>query len=110
MEVSIDIDLLAAPSTAVGQISGKLDLLALPHIGETLSFMFNKTDAVFPIGSGFSGLLKVENVIYPVDRGFPPIVGLEPIQATSGEHAQSIARYLEDAFGLNFDPYDSRTA
>lgn len=97
MLVEIDASLLTE-SSAVGRVSGPLEFMHLPRVGETVSLSRVMAD-------GFSGHLVVEHVIYLPNSGSNPLLSLSDIVASSEGAAKLLGAALTKEYGLFFEPY-----
>lgn len=99
MLAEVDISLLTA-TAAIGRVSGPLEFIFLPRVGETVSLC----QAVDPT-AGFSGHLVVEHVIHTPNLHANPMLSLSDIIASSAAGAKSIGVALGEKYGLFFEPY-----
>lgn len=98
MLVEIDISLFTENS-AVGRVSGKLELACLPRIGETVSF-----SRVAATG-GFGGHVVVEHVVHSADSSFAPLLSLSDVVAGDENTAKELGTAFAACYGLFFDPF-----
>ena len=105
VRVYVDFSIFLS-TTAAGVVSGFLDSPTLPRVGETISFV-SPGNEVLPVSlTGFTGLLRVEQVIHRANRGDAPItLSLESVTLDSESEVSALARLLEKGFGLNFDSH-----
>ena len=97
MKVDIDFSVFTSPSDAYGNVTGSLELCALPAVGDRVSFLFAR-DSSLP-GSSFDGFLVVTDRIFDAEQGACTI-GLEELVATSASEAEMLMKYFEAGFGL----------
>lgn len=108
IEIHIDIEISTRTGVAVGRVAGRLALAAVSTVGAAVSFVFPmRGNEVCP-----SPLLlervRVEQVIFSPQptTGTPPVLTLfEDIVASDHTEAMSIAKYLQEAFGLKFEDW-----
>ena len=101
MRVFIDISLLT-PTSAVGRISGAMDLPLLPRVGELVSL-----GQAAVLGAEFSGQLAVTHVIHrPTSSGHEPLLSLADIVSPTEALARAVGHSLEQSYGLFFEPYE----
>ncbi len=100
MQVFVDASLLT-PTSAVGRVSGRIECVELPRVGEIVSL----ARAADP-NAGFSGQLAVEHVLQSssVNEG-EPMLSLADIVAFTDGDGVSIGKALERCYGLFFEPY-----
>jgi TetR/AcrR family transcriptional repressor of bet genes len=103
VRVHVDFPVCLA-TTSAGVVSGSIDSPTLPRVGETISFL-SPRNGIPPVSlTGFTGLLKVEQVIHRANRGDEPVsLSLEPVTLESAADVSTLARFLEKGFGLEFD-------
>ena len=104
MKYPIDISVYS-PNRSVGMISGELELVTLPRIGETISFGSGKPAVPIPTVHQFSWQLRVAHVLHPANGG-RTMLALEDLNAASEVDARAIMAYLEQAFDLFADYFD----
>lgn len=97
MKVDIDFSVFTSPSDAYGNVTGSLELCALPVVGDRVSFLFAR-DSSLP-GSSFDGFLVVTDRRLDAEQGTCTI-GLEELVATSASEAEILMKYFETGFGL----------
>lgn len=98
MHIEIDVSLFAEGS-AVGRVSGKLELSCLPRIGETLSF------SRLAVTGGFNGHVVVEHVIHSADSSFAPLLSLSDIVVDDEAGAKGLGEEFARRYGLFFEPF-----
>jgi TetR/AcrR family transcriptional repressor of bet genes len=97
-------------TTSAGVVSGFIDSPTLPRVGETISFVSPQNDPLPVSLSGFTGLLKVEQVIHRANQGDEPIsLSLESVILDSASDVNALARFVERGFGLNFESHGPLT-
>ena len=100
MQVPIDVSLLT-PTSAVGRVSGPIELTALPRVGDLVSL----ERAANP-SAGFSGQLAVTDVLHVAsDKGHEPMLALSDVVSPTEEAAAFIGKALERHYGLFFETY-----
>jgi len=103
MRIDIDFSIFTSAPSAEGVISGKIEVGALPRAGEIVSFFNASGSSVFPSGAGFEPLLKVENVIHSTN-GLSAALQLQDVTLPNKQSVAAVTAYLEQGFGLSFDP------
>lgn len=101
MDVHIDFSIFASPTQAYGNVTGKLDLPALPRVGSRLSLM--PLPGATPPMPSFPGVrteLRVEAVIPMDSPDMGVVVSLETLVLENRMQAREAARYFERAFGF----------
>lgn len=98
MRIEIDVSLFTEKS-AVGRVSGKLELSYLPRIGETLSF------SRVAVTGGFSGHVVVEHVIHFADSSLAPLLSLSDIVLDDEAGAKGLGEEFALRYGLFFEPF-----
>ena len=104
--VHIDISVFA-PDSAVGVVSGAMEVATVPRVGELMSFVSLKTLRV-PSGLPVAALrLEVERVLpAPHGSGNEALVMLSDLNMANREAAMQMVAYLQDGFDLYFDEHE----
>jgi hypothetical protein len=98
---NLDFSVFVDPSTAFGNVTGNIELAAVPRIGEQISFLFPKNGVSPIILPGFQHALRVEGVIYNANSPVAAtLISLETVVLTSASDAMLLFKFLEDGFGL----------
>lgn len=106
MKTNIDFSIFSAGS-AFGKISGDVDCLVVPMVGDIIAFTFAPNNLAIPFGHNFGGHLKVtDRIIVPNRNESVLTLVLEDMVIGTQEQALNICRYLEAGFGLHVDIYD----
>ncbi|MCQ4261179.1 hypothetical protein [Stutzerimonas stutzeri] len=103
MRVDIDFSIFTSAPSAEGVISGNIEVDALPRAGEIISFFNSPNESIFPSRADFDPLLKVENVIHSAS-GRGVALQLQDVTLPNRQSVAEVAAYLEQGFGLFFDP------
>jgi len=107
MKLNLQLALFCGSTAAFGNISGEIDLPAVPQTGNTISFMFPNNDVHPVIVNGFDGLLAVIGVRFaPQSLKTAITLDLGEIMLQTREDARKVMTYLENGFGLFGDEYD----
>jgi hypothetical protein len=93
MKYSIDFSIFDSPTHAYGNVTGEIDFLSTPKIGDEITFLNNKKQRVV-------SLVAVQGANSGV------LVGLEDLVFHSRLEAETSARYLESSRGLFCVAYD----
>jgi len=101
MQAEIDISLLTETS-AVGRVSGQLEFVCLPRVGDTVSL----SQAVIE-QAGFSGHLTVEHVIHSPNSSIAPMLSLSDVVAVSEAAAKLLGATFAAKYGLFFELYEA---
>jgi hypothetical protein len=109
MRVEIDISVFIGTESAAGMVSGSIDLAVLPRVGETISFISPPKSAPYPAAFGLNSQLKVENIIHTAGTQII-LVLLADIVLPSAESVEAVASYLEQGFGLFYEPHEESTS
>lgn len=97
MKVAIDFSVFTSPDDAYGNVTGSLDLCAVPAVGDRVSFLFSR-DSTLP-GASFDGFLIVTDRRFDSRQGTCTIL-LEGLVVTSVHEAEILMKYFEAGFGL----------
>lgn len=103
MRIDIDFLIFTSAPSAEGVISGKVELNALPRIGEIVSFLASPNGHKFSAASEFNPLLKVENVIHQANSQAVTLQ-LQDVVLPNKKSVAEVTAFLEQGFGLFFDP------
>lgn len=108
MNVSVDISVLCTDGSAIGMISGDLNLVGVPPQGSLITFSKPKAGIDYIQIDGFSGRLEVQKIMFaPSTDGEPELLlMLEDITVKNGDDGRRIMKYFEDGFGLFSYEYD----
>ncbi len=101
MKIHVSLELFASPTQPFCELSGELDLIAVPAIGSGISFLF-PNNQVLPINvSGFPGILRVVDVWFtPQGLGSPVSAKLEDVVLGSRDDALAVMQFLQRGSGL----------
>jgi hypothetical protein len=108
MKIHVDLSLFCGPAGAFGNSHGELELLTVPSIGSSITFL-SPRDGVGPVVvPGFTGCVKVTDVrLAPVPSKIAGVsLSLEDLVLHSESDARKVMRYLEEGFGLFGDEYE----
>ena len=107
MKVDIDFSIYSEEEGAYGSVSGEISVNVLPHIGDTISFLFSgKNIALDPL-IGFDGMLEVTNRIISANREDRKLaLSLGDVVVPTKNDALKLMQYLESAFDLFADIYE----
>lgn len=101
MKINIQASIYTTAGAAVGQISGTLELQAVPPIGTAISFLFTNNDVASIVVPHFSGILRVIDVTFVPNALRASIsLNLEDLVLESVDDARIVMKYLEQGFGL----------
>lgn len=103
MRIDIDFSIFTSTPSAEGVISGKIEVNALPRVGEIISFYTAPNESKFPTNSSFDPLLKVESVIHNAN-GQKTALQLQDVTLPNKQSVAEVTVFLEQGFGLFFDP------
>ena len=103
MSIDIDFSIFTSAPSAEGVISGKIELNALPRIGDIVSFLASPNGHKFPAASEFNPLLNVEKVIHQVNSQAVTLQ-LQDVVLPNKASVAEVTAFLEQGFGLFFDP------
>lgn len=109
MKTSVDISILCEDGTAVGMVSGYLELVGIPPPGSTILLSEPRSGLTSLKVDGFAGRLKIERVLFrPLAEREPAVLlMLEDVTVKSAEDGRKVMKYLEEGFGLDPYEYDS---
>jgi len=93
MRCSIDFSIFDSPTHAYGNVTGEIDFLISPKIGDEVAFLNNKKQRVVSLAA-----------VAGADSVF--LVGLEDLVFHSRLEAETSASYLESSRGLFCVAYD----
>lgn len=110
MKIYVDLSVLCSggEGTAVGRVSGMLELAAVPPIG-SLVVLAHPANGIQPIAvPGFSGMMKVAEVRFePVSSSAVNVaMSLEDVTVASIEDGRKVMNFLAQGFGLSGEEYD----
>jgi hypothetical protein len=109
VKIRIDVSIFSSPIAAYGNVSGPIDLVAVPSVGNTVSFLSPKNGVPGIQVSGFSGVLKVTDVRFSPNSPTDPVsVCLEDVVTESVGAAQEVMGFLESGFDLFAVQYDQQ--
>lgn len=103
MRIDIDFPIFSSTPSPEGVISGKIEVAALPRVGEIISFYTAPNGSIFPKTSSFDPLLKVENVIHNA-TGQNTALQLQDVILPNKQSVAEVTAFLEQGFCLFFDP------
>ncbi len=104
LRLNIDFSVFA-PKGSAGVVSGAIECLALPRVGEFVILSVPK-NKVTPVQlPGFNGHLKVADVLHAAHDG-STLLALESVNLQDNAHIATLSAFLEQGFGLYFDPHD----
>jgi hypothetical protein len=108
MNVSVDISILCADGSAIGMVSGDLNLIGLPPEGALITFSEPNAGIEYVTIEGFSGRLQIKKLVFRPSAEREPslLLVLEDITVNNVGDGQKIMKYLEDGFGLYPYEYD----
>jgi hypothetical protein len=108
MNVSVDISVLCADGSAIGMISGDLNVVGVPPQGSLITFSKPNAGIDYVNIDGFSGRLEVKNIVFTPSTEREPelLLILEDITVKNGDDGRKIMKYFEDGFGLFSYEYD----
>src|SRR5207237_3969010 len=90
---------------SLGRISGPLEFLAVPHIGDVVSLIFSPEGSSAAQSGAPQLQLKVKTVIHMPGPLARVMLMLEDVVLESAEDAKLLAEYLEKGFDLFYDAY-----
>jgi len=101
MKVSVDFSVYTQEDGAFGSVSGEIDTLTPPQIGDSISFLFPQGDQTIEPSIGFSGILKVTDRVIAANRDDQHLMlALSDITLATKSDAIKVTEYLEAAFDL----------
>lgn len=101
MKVSVDFSVYTQADGAFGSVSGEIDTLIPPQIGDSISFLFSRGDQTIEPSIGFSGILKVTDRVIAANRDDQHLMlALSDITLATKSDALKVTEYLEAAFDL----------
>lgn len=101
MKVSVDFSILTLTDGALGSVTGEIETILAPQIGDSISFLFPHTDQVLDPSIGFSGVLKVTDRVIAANRADQLIMlALNDVTVATKTEALQLMGYLETAFEL----------
>ena len=108
MIVYIDFSIFIEQGEAFGYVSGELELLETPQIGDSISFSFSESESQVCPPKDFGRLMTVTNRIISVNPELkrPLALSLSDVIAKDRENAMEIAIYFEKGFGLFAEIYE----
>ena len=100
MKVNIDSSIFSREKGAFGNVTGSIELVVIPQIGDTI--IFSPPTAEAKIDSlKFNGVLKVTARIFSANSSTDEIsIALTDIMVDTEQDAAAVADYLEVGFNL----------
>lgn len=100
MRVSIDFS-LNTKEGAFGNVSGEIDVLTEPQIGDSISLLFPGCNNSIEPPAGFTGILKVTDRVIAANKNDQPLmIALNDVAVATESDALKLIEYLEAAFDL----------
>lgn len=108
MNVFVDISVLCADGSAIGMISGNINVVGIPPQGSLIIFSKPKAGIDYVQIDGFSGRLGVQKIMFVPSTEYEPELWLmlEDITVKNRDDGRRIMKYFEDGFGLFTYEYD----
>lgn len=101
MKVGVDFSVFTEEDGAFGNLSGELNLITEPQIGDSVSFIFSDKKLALDPAIGFCGILKVTDRIISANReGQQLSLALSDVVVKSKTEAQKAVQYFESVFDL----------
>ena len=100
-QVHVDISLFSK-GTAFGRISGVLDLVVIPQIGDAISFLFPKGGLAVPRSAR---LIRVIDRIISANGEDRVALSLADLTVETTSDAQHIMTFFEEAYGFFGEPF-----
>lgn len=101
MKISVDFSIYTQADGAFGSVSGEIEILTPPQIGDSISFLFPQGDQAIDPSAGFSGILKVTDRVIAANRDDQLLMlALSDITLATKSDALKVTEYLETAFDL----------
>ncbi|MGY2399976.1 hypothetical protein [Pseudomonas sp. SDO5271_S396] len=101
MKISVDFSIYTQADGVFGSVSGEIESLTPPQIGDSISFLFPQGDQAIDPSIGFSGILKVIDRVIAANRDDQLLMlALSDITLTTKSDALKLVEYLESAFDL----------
>jgi len=101
MKVSIDFSVYTQADGAFGSVSGEIDTLTPPQIGDSISFLFPQGGQTIEPSIGFNGILKIIDRVIAANRDDQKLMlTLSDITLATKSDAIKVTEYLEAAFDL----------
>lgn len=108
MKVSIDFSIFTEDLKATGSVSGSIELVAVPAVGDKVLLTSPANGVPFPF-AGFDGHLMVERRIFTANATRNAlIVLLSNLIVPTESDVLSLTEYLEKGFGFFVDIYDDK--
>lgn len=99
---------LVAQRRAFGRVSGFLEVPLIPQIGDCISLELHGINMGISHHDGLSGVFKVESRAIVSGKGIDNVVfGLESFAVDTYEDAKILMLFLESAYGLFGEVYES---
>jgi len=107
MKVSIDFSVYTDVDGAFGYVSGEIDVIESPQVGDTISFISPSSDLVIDSLLGFDGHLKVTDRVIAANRSDSRVMlALSDVGLAKKDDAVKLMAYMEKAFGLFASKYE----
>jgi len=107
MKVHVDFSVYTDEDGSFGGVSGEIEVITLPQIGDSVSFMFSSKGIVIDPEVGFRGMLDVTSrIILANHEDQKLMLTLSDVVVKTRADALQLVKYFEDAFGLFADIYE----
>ena len=106
MKIAVDFSIFTEEG-AFGQVSGDLDMVVMPEIGDSISFLFADNGVVLDSNVKFCGILKVTDRIIAMRKGGSLAIALSDVVVPTKDDAIKLMQYFESAFDLFGQQYDN---
>ncbi|MCW7541263.1 hypothetical protein OOT46_25975 [Aquabacterium sp. A7-Y] len=107
MKIYVDFSVFSSDGTAVGRVSGTVDLVAVPPLGSFLMLNQPRNGTMPKFIEGFTGRLRVTELQFqPSLEEVGVAASLEDVVVPSVEDARELMRFFQEAFGLSPDEYE----
>lgn len=103
IKVNIDFSIFTQEPKSIGSVSGSINLVAAPNLGDKIWFTVTANNVPFP-ARGFDGCLTVERRMLnanPINNEL--LILLSDLVVPTDGDARAVVEYLEEGFGLFVD-------
>lgn len=106
IKVLVDFSIFTQEQKSFGSVSGSVNLIVAPMVGDKIWFTDTADDIPFPL-SGFGGYVTVERRMLTANsENGGLLIMLSDLVLPTENDARAVAEYLESGFGLFVDVND----
>jgi hypothetical protein len=107
IRVYIDLSVMTVEPSAGGCVSGVIDLIPVPGVGDTVVLARSISATPYPPVVGFTGHFKVSDVLFqPASHPVSIALNFEDLTVPTIADARIIMKFLEEGFALSADEFE----